>query len=311
MLDLQSLLLMTNSNFNIQQLIEDEQIGLVRHSMGQRSDGDWSDFDNILKFDNDMLMLFTSGQSREVFTKYKIILTFVKTQGRACIFRGAFTNVGKDQKPITQKEFLTKARNKKIYDRYVAYCNRQKIHEHVGHHYMLESNNILNEFNNRLVIDWGGSLQSWVQKKLNKKILEILPEGFVSRFPGWNEVLISHQELTALVLNPGGNRDWYRFLSQHDGVYVILDKKTNMKYVGSAYASNESGGLWGRLAGYVATGHNDNRALKELDGVDPRNRDNFMYSLHYVVPKGPLTKKIVLFHEQLLKKKIGAELNCN
>ena len=44
---------------------------------------------------------------------------------------------------------------------------------------------------------------------------------------------------------------------------------------------------------------------------DPKNCENFMYSIHYVVPRSPTSKKDVLFHEQLLKKKIGGELNRN
>ena len=58
-------------------------------------------------------------------------------------------------------------------------------------------------------------------------------------------------------------------------------------------------------------GHNNNKALKELDNIDPKNCENFMYSIHYVVPRSPTSKKDVLFHEQLLKKKIGGELNRN
>jgi hypothetical protein len=309
MFDFKSLLLATDSDLDIQNLIAKNQICLVRHTMKHRNDGDWSNFDNVLKFDNDMLLVFTGKQSREVFTGYKLIITFVATEGYGCMLRGAFTNEGKDGKPISREQFIKKNGSK--YREWEYYMAKNNITENANIFYDLKISDALEEFKNRLIIDWGKATQQWVQRKLNKEILEILPKGYVSDFPGWGHVLISHQELKEITLNPSGNRDWHQFLSEHDGVYVILDKKTNQKYVGSAYSARENGGIWGRWVSYANTGHNGNQALLELDSLDPKNRENFMYSIHYVVPRSPTSRKDVLFHEQLLKKKIGGELNRN
>jgi hypothetical protein len=308
--DFESLLKATASDLDINEFIKSNQICLVRHTMKHRIDGDWSNFDNVLKFDNDMLLVFTGKQSRDIFAGYKLIITFVATEGTGGMLRGAFRNNGIDGRAISKELFLKKHSSK--YKEWEKYCKNNNIKETANIFYDLEKCNVLEEFKNRLIIDWGKGTQQWVQKKLKKEILEILPKGFVSKFPGWNQVLISHQELKEITSNQSGNRDWYQFLSEHDGVYVILDKKTNQKYVGSAYSAKENGGgIWGRWASYANTGHNNNKALKELDKLDPKNCENFMYSIHYVVPRSPTSRKDVLFHEQLLKRKIGGELNRN
>ena len=310
MFDFKSLLAATVKDLNIAELIKNNQICLVRHTMKHRNDGDWSNFDNVLKFDNDMLLVFTGKQSRDIFSKYKLIITFVATERTGCLLRGAFINKGIGGAPISKELFIKK--NGYKYREWEKYCKNNNIEETANIFYDLEKCGVLEEFKNRLIIEWGTSTQSWYQRKLDKEILEVLPKGFVSDFPGWNEVLISHQELKEITCNPNGNRDWYQFLSEHDGVYVILDKKTSQKYVGSAYSAKENGGgIWGRWASYANTGHNGNKALKELDSLDPKNCENFMYSIHYVVPRSPTSRKDVLFHEHLLKKKIGGELNRN
>lgn len=300
----------TSPELNVDDLIKSRQICLVRHTMRHRRDGDWSNFDNLLKFDNDMLLAFTAQQGRDIFAKFKLIITFVATEGTGSMLRGAFLNTGVDGKPIEKAAFIKKHRSK--YQKWEVYRSNNGIKEGKGFFYDLEKCNALDEFKNRLIINWGSSTQSWYQKQLDKEILEVLPKGFVSVFPGWEQVLISHQELKEITSNPSGNRDWFQFLSEHDGVYVILDKKTDQKYIGSAYSARENGGgIWGRWASYANTGHNNNQALRELDTLDKKNCENFLYSIHYVVPRSPTSKKDVLFHEQLLKKKIGGELNRN
>jgi hypothetical protein len=160
------------------------------------------------------------------------------------------------------------------------------------------------------MIDWGGSTVSWVQKKIDKDIWALLPKGFVSEFPGWDRVFISHQELQAIISNPEGNKDWYHFLSAHDGVYVILDTLTGKKYVGSACGSKAGkGGIWGRWSGYAKTGDNGNLGLVEVLGSGMTHVGNFKYSIHHVFPKGTKTVQEVLEYESLLKEKLGTRKN--
>lgn len=72
--------------------------------------------------------------------------------------------------------------------------------------------------------------------------------------------------------------DWKSALQNVKGVYVIADKKTGKKYVGSAYGEK---GIWARWSTYMQTGHGSNIELKDLVQGGGRNyaRDNFRITL--------------------------------
>ena len=299
MLDLRSILIASNQRLS--SIIESKEIRLVRHTMKNRTDGDWKGFDDLLKFDNELLKTFTAEQREDKFKGAKLILVFVATTSTRCLLRGAFWCKG-----ITSSEQFSKQYD---YERLEKYKNEKGIATSNGDsrvYYDLEECIELSPLNNRLIIDWGTATQQWVQTQINKVIWQILPVGFVSEFPGWTQVFISYKELQAIINHPDGNSDWYLFLSTHDGVYVIFDSSTGKNYVGSAYGKD---GLWGRWSGYARTGNNGNQALVELTDFDPNHADNFMFSLHHVFPKGALTKDEVLSYESLLKAKIGTRNN--
>ena len=289
--------------------IEKQRFRLVRHTMSNRTDDDWSGLDEIIKFDQEFLRVFTAEQSGKKFNENDIIIMFVATSSTRCMLAGAFHCRGE----ITKQEYINIYANK--YNEYMSYKKKQNIvleHDKLIF-YNLTKVAILSELNNRLIIDWGRSTQSWIQRDLNKTIWEIYPKGFISKFPGWEDVFITHQELTAIIANPDGNKDWYQFLTEHDGVYVILDTHTRKKYVGSAYGQNY--GIWGRWAGYAKTGHNFNLGLEELLKDDPSYCRYFRYSLNHVCARSSKSADEVRKYEQLLKKKLATlgdeELNRN
>ncbi len=72
--------------------------------------------------------------------------------------------------------------------------------------------------------------------------------------------------------------DWKAALQNVKGVYLILDKKTGRKYVGSAYGDF---GLWARWACYMGTGHGWNDELTRLikeEGIEYA-RKHFRFTL--------------------------------
>ncbi len=297
--------LLTLAAPDIADFIEKEKVRIVRHTMDGNISGNWGGFDEKLKFDQLMLERFTAGQVRDVFGNAEVIIVFVKTSNTRCILRGAFYCHGLIDKPEFDESY------KKVNLEYNLFRKENGIEPAESiekFYYKLEPLAELDDLKNRLIIEWGNAGQVWVQKKLSKEVWQILPPGFVSYFPGWENVYISHQELKSIIENPGGNTDWHQFLTEHDGVYVIRDTKNNQLYVGSAYGSN---GLWGRWSGYARTGHNENLGLKNLIELNPAHCDYFTYSIHHAFPKSAKSEDKAIEYESLLKRKLGPVLNHN
>ena len=274
---------------------ENLKFRVVRHKMNRKY---WEDFDNLIRFDNEMLSAFAGSQERLVYKDADIILTFVALPGTKALFRTAHINHGQ----ISFNQY------KKYYKGYKPFLNYRKNNSREEnvlddlYFYKLEDSNLLESYKNRLVIEWGKSTVSWVQSSIEKEVTEIYPQGFVSLFPGWDKVHLSHKELTEIINNPNGNKDWYEYLSRHSGVYVIFDSSTGNQYVGSASGGK---GIWSRWEGYVKTGHNGNKGLKALAKNNEDFANNFTYSLHHVFPK-TVSKNDVLYYESLLKNKLGS-----
>ena len=274
---------------------ENLKFRVVRHKMNRKY---WEDFDNLIRFDNEMLSAFAGSQERLVYKDADIILTFVALPGTKALFRTAHINHGQ----ISFNQY------KKYYKGYKPFLNYRKNNSREEnvlddlYFYKLEDSNLLDSYKNRLVIEWGKSTVSWVQSSIEKEVTEIYPKGFVSLFPGWDKVHLSHQELKEIISNPDGNKDWYEYLSRHSGVYVIFDSSSGMQYVGSASGGN---GIWSRWEGYAKSGHNGNKALKVLAKKNEDFANNFTYSLHHVFPR-TVSKNDVLYYESLLKNKLGS-----
>lgn len=299
-------------NFNLQTLLSsypiaesaiyEKSIRLVRHQMKG-----WSGFNSMLRFNKDILKVFTAEQEKDIFSDHRLILVFVSMPGGRALLSGAFVNHGL----ITRVAF----EQNQGYEEYAQYRKSIDLTERsrANFFYDLQVCHELEELFDRLVIDWGGATISWYQNKVDKDISQIMAPGFVKIFPGWDKVNITHQELSAIIRSPKGNPDWELFLKSHDGVYLVLDNITGRQYVGSATGEKE--GLWGRWTGYANNGHNCNKLLEELlvERGD-LHKSNFTFSLHHVFARGAATVKEILFYESLLKEKLGSRtfgLNAN
>lgn len=157
------------------------------------------------------------------------------------------------------------------------------------------------ELEGRLVIDWGDSTRSWVQKVRARPVIELLPTGHMLDFPGYEEVQLSYDELRTIVSHREANRDWHTALASVAGVYLISDGVDGNLYVGSA--SGESG-LFGRWAQYAKTPHGGNKLLRELLDKHPDRHHHFTYSILRTLPRS-MTQKEVVAAEQRYKQKLG------
>lgn len=276
--------------------IKANSIVLVRHQMNN-----WDGFNSLLRFNKDVMKAFTASQGKDIFGCNKLILTFTPEPNKRALLSAAFINHG-----LIDKHLFTQQSG---YDEYCAFRKSINLEEEPSSNffYHLEVCKDLEDLFDRLIIDWGDSTISWYQRKLNKNINQILAQGFVKPFTGWQDVLLTYQELTAIINNEEGNPDWAFFLKNNDGVYLILDNLTGQHYVGSATA--EGSGIWGRWAGYVQNGHNGNKLLKKLIIENGQTyARNFSFSLHHVSARGSNSKKKTIHYESLLKKKLGSRV---
>lgn len=178
------------------------------------------------------------------------------------------------------------------------------------YHYDLDHDPRFNDLQGRLVIDWGGATRSWVQHFKPRPVVEILPKGYVSAFPGYMETLVTHAELSDIINHPLPHRDWHQMLKAVAGIYLVLDTRTGSQYVGSAYGAT---GLLGRWRTYVETGHGGNRQLRQLFEDRPNAAGDLQFSILQTLPS-TLTAKEVIAHESLHKQKLGTRahgLNSN
>ena len=178
--------------------------------------------------------------------------------------------------------------------------------------YDLRLDHRFDELRGRLVIDWGEGTRSWTQnfRPGAKEVVELLPQGYVREFPGFMDVLLTHDELVSIVKHPTPHRDWHRMLGSVAGVYLILDAKTGNQYVGSAYGERGSLGRW---ADYAENGHGGNEQLRALVAKRPDAARSFVFSILQTLPL-TLTAKEVVTVEVLHKRKLGTRahgLNSN
>jgi len=109
-------------------------------------------------------------------------------------------------------------------------------------------------------------------------ISEVLPSQYVGdEFPGYDSVRLTFGQLKTIIARH--RPDWVNALSGQKAVYLITDKETGKKYVGSATSQN--GMLLARWTNYVNSGHGGNKELVRLfkeKGIE-YIRNNFVYSI--------------------------------
>jgi len=91
-------------------------------------------------------------------------------------------------------------------------------------------------------------------------VCEVLREPYSGEsFCGYENVSQDFHMLEAIYKN--ARTDWKTALENVKGIYVIVDKKTGKKYVGSASGED---GIWSRWSSYIYTGTGGNKKLVEL-----------------------------------------------
>jgi hypothetical protein len=241
--------------------------------------------------------IYQSLQGKKIFGDAKTLISFLGKPGTHAVFVGVYQINGVEgpndfplPKAFIFPDFGTRD------------CYR----------YQLTRDTSFDDLRNRLVIDWGAGTRSWVQnfRLGDKRVIEVLPKGYVREFPGFMDVVLRYDELVDIVSNPTAHRDWHRMLRSVAAIYLILDTKTGNQYVGSAYGEN---GLLSRWATYAGNGHGGNEQLRSLVGSRPEASRDLQFSILQTLPI-ILTSKEVIAYEVLHKRKLGTRahgLNSN
>ena len=237
------------------------------------------------------LEAYQSCQEAGKFRDAKSIAVFAPYHGTTALFLGLwdihgftkFSERSQEMLSLIQKYQLPEFRPKDVW-------------------YNLHKNPVLDDLSERMIIQWGGSVVSFVQSK-NKEVIEVLPKGYVREFPGWLNFTLGYDDLRRIVEHPDANREWHRALSHVAGIYLILDEKTGKQYVGAAYGA---GGVIGRWKQYARSADGGNSKLKELLATDINyGRNNFKFSLLSILPT-TATKTEAIDLEEQFKQKLGA-----
>ena len=245
------------------------------------------------KEDAAMIMTFTREQDCGFSNGFDYWAVFVSDHGTLCKFYGLF-RVG-SAVPNTREVMPVG------YDRIDPDSFRGD-----RAFYDLERMDILKEYENRLIIDWGSSVRTWAQTATNEKSIIAIQNSEV--FSGYEDVILSFQELEKIIGNPIAYNEWYTALSAVYGIYLIVDKKTGKQYIGSAYGKE---GLWGRWSYYIKTKHGGNELMKKLLEEDPKRYKYFQFSILQILSKDEKYDHVVRIERRYKKKLFSEEFGLN
>ena len=174
--------------------------------------------------------------------------------------------------------------------------------------FQLTQNDMLKEFEGKLTIDWGKSTRMWHQKGTSEKPIISLQPDEKKVFSGFEDLILSYDELKEILDNPTVYESWHAALSSVYAIYLIVDRETGKQYVGSAYGS---GGLLGRWACYINTRHGNNKLMRELICNYPERYHNFQFSILQILPKTLTADEVVATETKYKKKLLSIEFGMN
>ena len=153
--------------------------------------------------------------------------------------------------------------------------------------FQLQQVDILQEYEDKLTIDWGKSTRMWHQRgSTEKPVVSIQPDK-KKVFSGYEDLVLSYNDLKEIVDNQDVYDAWHTALSS---VYAV----------GSAYGE---GGLFERWKCYVETYHGGNKRMKALLEQYPDRYRQFQFSILQILPK-TVTDDGVVAIESVYKKKL-------
>lgn len=263
--------------------LDPKMVKLARHPLS----------DKRIKFcyDNGFFELYLRTQGKKMFKDGQYILNFVGTQGTTGRFEGCYLVKGvRSMEGITLPEsFPIKPEKSPVF------------------YYNLEKTDIMSDYVERLLIDWGKGARNWCHNgTTEKEIVALMPHRnaqLVSKLTDFENMRLSFDELESIIAAPDFYSDWVGALSTTYAIYLITDTVSGKQYVGSAYGKN---GLYGRWSEYVNTRHGGNKKIKELLKEDSERYHKFQFSILQILPKSlAVDNTSVIEIESLWKSKLN------
>ena len=129
----------------------------------------------------------------------------------------------------------------------------------------------------RLVVEYKNTTQQLKRNAENVlndiKVVELLKKPYNGvEFEGYNNINLTFQELEIIIKN--NVDEWKRKLENVTGIYMLFDRSTGKKYIGSAYGES---GIWKRWSDYIYSNNGGNKEMLQLD--NDYIRDNFTFTL--------------------------------
>jgi len=161
--------------------------------------------------------------------------------------------------------------------------------------YSLEPDRRLEDFEGKLIIDWGKGTRSWVQKADNpKRVLEIRRD-IEPAFPGYLNLIIPLSEVNSLPLS------WVVRLQETRGIYLVTCPRTREHYVGSANGADGFYGRWFQHAAFKG------------DAIAFRSREpsEYQVSILEVAGSGMSEADVLVAEQRWIKKLQSKEMGLN
>lgn len=242
-----------------------------------------------------MILEYTSHQKKGFSKGYEYWCVFVAGKGTYAKFISMY-KVGdsKSDTPDMIPEGLpeSEARN---------YSGENEIYE-------LEKLNLLEEYENKLIIEWGNSARMWHQKGTTEKPIISIQLDEKKVFSGYEFLVLSYDHLKEIVENETVYSEWHTALKSVYAIYLIVDTETGKQYVGSAYGND---GLLGRWRCYVATQHGNNKLMKQVVCEYPERYHAFQFSILQILPKTITDEEVIKIESKWKEKLLSIKFGMN
>lgn len=266
--------------------LEPKRVKLIRHAL--------SDKGFRTCFEKKMVLEYTRVQRTTFSRGYDYWCIFISDKGTHCKFWGCYKVCG--SVPNTPEAMPTG-------------YPLPEMFSGDGAFFTLEHLDVLAEYEDKLIIDWGTATRSWHQNGAIEKPVESIQAKAKKSFESYENLIISFDELREIVQNGYTTySDWRAALSSIYAVYLIVERESGHQYIGSAYNTKE--GLWGRWSCYVATGgHGGNKEMVKVMQDNPERCHNLQFSILQILPKtmsqDEVTRTETLWKDKLLTKRHG------